>query len=201
VETNPYAPPAAALDLSAPAPSERGGFRSVTGLAQAITWVMTVMVVLDVLALANGWLGSDPAAVLRRGWVIAFSVAAARVLAGVLFAVFLARATRNAQTFGALTLRYTPGWAAASLFVPFMNIYAPYLAMRDIWQASDPERRRSALVSWWWGLFLAYYAFGAIRFHDLAFGLSMTAAVLAIAVVRGVARLQDQRQRELVEII
>lgn len=51
-------------------------------------------------------------------------------------------------------MEFTPGWAAGWFFVPFANLFKPYRAMREIYQASDPDRDddadESALLSLHW---------------------------------------------------
>ena len=56
------------------------------------------------------------------------------------------------------------GWAAGYFFIPIMNLWKPYQAMKEIWQGSDPDPtvhafsvRVPALLPWWWGLFLGLF--------------------------------------------
>lgn len=49
-----------------------------------------------------------------------------------------------------------PGWAAAYVFIPIMNIWKPHQAMRQIWRSSrDPERGRHDPpgIMWVWWMF------------------------------------------------
>jgi len=57
----------------------------------------------------------------------------------VLFCVWIHRANRNARALGAEGLEYTPGLAVVWFFVPFFNLFKPYFAVKEIYQASDPE--------------------------------------------------------------
>lgn len=68
------------------------------------------------------------------GMVLAF------VACIVLFVVWIRRANRNASALGARGMEFTPGWAAGWFFVPIANLFKPYQAMREIYQASDPDR-------------------------------------------------------------
>jgi hypothetical protein len=139
--------------------------------------------------------------------------------AAVLFCLFMPRANRNARAFGS-PMSNTPGWAAGWFFVPFASLWKPYYAMKEIWQGSDPDPRAHALLVrvptllplWWW-LFISHNiaarvvsqvnksadgASGLItasRANIVSSGLTVAAAVLAILVVRAVARRQDERQR------
>jgi hypothetical protein len=55
-------------------------------------------------------------------------------------------------------LKYSPGWAVGWWLIPFANIVMPFLTVRELWKASDPEtgsidwvaRRTTALVGLWW---------------------------------------------------
>jgi hypothetical protein len=66
------------------------------------------------------------------------------------------------------------GWV-----LPPFNLVAPYLLMADVVVASDPARRPEAIidrlpvprrVGWWWGLFVASAAIGAMQLTDLVHG-------------------------------
>jgi hypothetical protein len=147
--------------------------------------------------------------------VLGYAVSIATV---VLFCVFMPRANRNARWFRS-PMSITAGWAAGYFFMPIVCLWMPYQAMKEIWQGSDPDPtvqaftvRVPGLLPWWWGGFVAYgvaarvpqtvnslIGLGSETFMtrawvDLGRSLvSIVAIVLAIAVVRAVARRQDQR--------
>ena len=75
------------------------------------------------------------------------------VSCAVLFCVWIHRANRNARALGARGMEFTPGWAAGWFFVPIANLFKPYAAVREIYQASDPgldEDDEGAVLSWHW---------------------------------------------------
>ncbi|MBN1589021.1 MAG: DUF4328 domain-containing protein [Pirellulales bacterium] len=84
----------------------------------------------------------------------------------VAFLMWFHRVHRNLPSLGARMLQFTPAWAVGYWFIPIMNLFRPYQVMREIWQASDPAllqspfstrvatRVSSAVVGWWWALFL-----------------------------------------------
>jgi hypothetical protein len=78
----------------------------------------------------------------------------------VLFLAWVYRANRNARALGEMEMRYGPGWSVACFFIPIVNLYAPYLAIGDIWRASrvesgrEPRSPASALVGSWWVIWL-----------------------------------------------
>ena len=58
-------------------------------------------------------------------------------------------------------MTFTPGWCAGWFFVPIMNLFRPYQAVKEIYQASDPEcgphdwqGRGAGLVGLWWALWI-----------------------------------------------
>src|ERR1700754_3506800 len=53
----------------------------------------------------------------------------------IVFAVWIHRANRNARALGAVGMRFSPGWAVGWFFVPIANLWKPYQAMKEIWQA------------------------------------------------------------------
>jgi hypothetical protein len=61
------------------------------------------------------------------------------------------RAATAARALG-LPARHSPGWGVGSRFVPIVNFWMPYQAVRDCLPANDPHR---PLVLRWWLLALA----------------------------------------------
>jgi hypothetical protein len=231
---NPYAPPAAAIDVAAIPAQAAGGFKSATPLANAIMIIMAVEVLGQLADMGNALLtisvmhrvvgGEEVArdtlvAIDNRAQALSVLELLTLVAAAVAYCLFMPRANRNASSFGAL-LKNTPGWAAGWFFVPFASLWKPYEAMKEIWQASDPDPAKPAafaavpsLLPWWWGMFLVHNIGGWI-FAQLSKGspgpgglitlswaqvvtgaLTICAALLAVAVVRQLARRQDERQR------
>ncbi|HEX3733572.1 MAG TPA: DUF4328 domain-containing protein [Solirubrobacterales bacterium] len=93
-------------------------------------------------------------------------------LAAILFLVWFYRAYRNLVRAGIEDLRYAPGWALGSWFIPFFNFVRPKQIANDIWKGSasvatvGPERRGElalpASINWWWGLWILGGVCGAI---------------------------------------
>jgi len=138
-------------------------------------------------------------------------------LTGIVWLVWLYRAYANLRLVGSRKSQFTPGWAVGYWFVPLFNLLRAYQIVVDLWLRSDTGNAadtvaslpRPQLVAAWWTVYLLSGAAGrwsASLFSDahsaselltvtnvdmLANGLSIVAAVLAIAVVRGI----DQRQQ------
>ena len=138
------------------------------------------------------------------------------------FLAWLWRTAKNQQALGRRPERLGSGWAIGGWFVPLANLAIPVLVVQDLWRGSsttierdDPRWRiadRSWLVGWWWGLFLVALlgisgepadergvrpAFLEQR-NVLALLGSLSAAVaavLALLVVRGLSRRQEECRR------
>jgi hypothetical protein len=74
----------------------------------------------------------------------------------VFFSMWIYRAAANIVAAGTIGFDYTPGWAVGWFFVPIANLFKPYAAMRQIWNAShggqgDELERPEGLLAIWWG--------------------------------------------------
>jgi drug/metabolite transporter (DMT)-like permease len=193
------------------------GIDMLTRVICAVNAVVTIEVMGRVLASAP-YEDSELSAIDTRNMALVVLSSVVSILAVVWFCMFMVRANRNARSFGS-PMSIRPGWAAGFFFVPVVMLWKPYQAMKEIWQGSDPDPNVSAfsasvssLLGWWWALYLLRN-FGAQVVRQVskkvngpkdfihaswaeivASGLSIAAALLAIAVVRAVARRQDERQ-------
>jgi hypothetical protein len=227
---NPYAPPTA--DAQPPL-LDYFVFKSTTPLARAITIVLLLDVLADLLNVASLIIvinsgGAGMIAVAGEP-NLQVSLAPHDVALGiftllvaiaelVLFCLFMPRANRNARWFRS-PMAIAPRWAAGFFFIPIVNLWKPYQAMREIWRGSDPDPNiecSKVRVPWllpgWWALYLiagvcTYFIMrGSFRIKDPASyvhaswieivtsPISIALAAAAIGVVRGVARRQDERQ-------
>lgn len=76
------------------------------------------------------------------------------------FLLWFHKAIANLHDAGLSGLKARPGWSVASFFVPFVQLYAPYIAMRELWNRShgEDEWQSDAAVSdisIWWTCLLA----------------------------------------------
>ncbi|MEW5820951.1 MAG: DUF4328 domain-containing protein [Cyanobacteriota bacterium] len=81
------------------------------------------------------------------------------IITGILFLVWLYRASRNAHVLDEMGMKYSSGWAVGWYFVPLLCLWKPYCVMAEIWQvSSNPKNWKTAtvspLVSWWWFLWI-----------------------------------------------
>lgn len=143
----------------------------------------------------------------------------------VAFCLWLHRAAKNLRALGNKRVEHSPGWAVGSFFVPFANLVIPYKAVKEVWEKSDPSVRTGddlmfaapsssgPLLGWWiaWLVsnFLSNIAWRLqakstlvtgdfVAGVDIASDLAnVVAALLAIAVVRGIDRRQTERARRV----
>ncbi len=133
--------------------------------ARRLMWVQTG---LSVLAISFVWMrGMEPheagpaEAALLLIQVVIFVAGAVLALRWVYLA------SSNARALGAEDMMVGPGWAVGWFFVPLLNLFMPYLTMRELWKASArPEdwqlEPAPAAIGLWWALWVASAATGAV---------------------------------------
>ncbi len=149
------------------------------------------------------------------------------VATAIAFLLWVYRASRNLRSLGAAGQRFSPGWAVRWWFVPVMFFFRPYQVMAEIWKGSAARASGeatfdwktesvSALLPWWWGLWIAQYAFGFLVFFASGTGeqavrtisgmqlallgdtTEICAAVLAIVLVLQTTKRQDEKHRKMI---
>jgi hypothetical protein len=143
----------------------------------------------------------------------------------VLWLVWQFRAQSNLSALGAENLRYSPGWSVGWWFIPIANFAIPYLTVRELVKASNPEAgaidwaavRTPAIIPLWWGAWIAHIVLASAgaavaanpdtaMLSDLATrqwlliasnAMEIAAALLAIGLVFKVNRLQERRRERV----
>src|SRR4051794_15028358 len=159
-------------------------YRPLRGLANVILGALAVLCLVDVGSALHDFVGIG----LMRRLIAAAPVGqedllifdgVTRILLGlrtlamlvvtVVFCLFMARANRNARSFGCSPLRFTPRWSAGVLFVPIWNLYKPYRAVAELWQASESRpdvpwqtAPTPALLHLWWAAWLTHFVLSQI---------------------------------------
>ena len=136
----------------------------VTGVWHAVMIGMNLVAVLgDVDAWGEIQLGD----MLYPSFWITYAAAGLLILpiyiaTVVVFCMWVHRSNANARALGAEGMEFTPGWSVGWFFIPIMNLFKPYQAVREIYRASDPERGprdwplsgNSGAVRLWWTLWI-----------------------------------------------
>jgi phosphatidylglycerophosphate synthase len=92
------------------------------------------------------------------------------LLTAVVFGRWIVRANKNVRALGAKDLRITPGWAVGYFFVPIVNLWKPYQAMKDLWRASHDltswgTAPASSILPAWWTLWILSNVLGHMSFR------------------------------------
>ena len=209
-------------------------WRSLRGLKTALTWLYVLAGIgaaVSVVAYANRLsvindiehrsFGSN---IVDRAnnsddFVAAANIAVAFLMLAIFvcFVIWMWRAAKNNEALGRPQPRLGPGWAIGGWFIPLAFFVIPVLVAQDLWRGSDSSvprgdirwkiGPRSALVGWWWGLFLVSFLRGSSSSNNLSTfselrtsdTLSLigrvffvAAAVLSILVVRRISDRQEE---------
>ncbi|MCX5208832.1 DUF4328 domain-containing protein [Kitasatospora sp. NBC_00240] len=151
-----------------------GRRRPVTGWAAAVTLLVSLAIVREVVVSAGNWRNyqlvhdylngaatdadlvaadGDALTALTTSSLLSFLVWGA---AGVAFIVWLWRVRTNAESVsGRDAHRRSRIWVIGSWITPVVSFWYPYQIVADIWRVSTPRRPVShALVKAWWAFFL-----------------------------------------------
>lgn len=154
------------------------------------TWVIRllwVLIAIDVIAVVSGYfefqllvdIGSGSASYDvsaaadssdNRQRIVGTIQVVLWLVAGVSILAWIRLANKNARALGATDMEFTPNWAIGWYFIPVANLWKPYQAMAEIWQASGgskswkTESVPGILVIWWF-VWLASNIFGRLAFQ------------------------------------
>jgi hypothetical protein len=92
------------------------------------------------------------------------------IITGIAFLRWIYRVNANSHAFGARGMEFSSGWSVGYYFIPILNLYKPYQAMKEIWRVSGNPRgwqneQASSLLSWWWALWIISNMLGQISFR------------------------------------
>jgi hypothetical protein len=172
-------------------PNNQQNFRNSDRLTEWTTWILYGQAVISIISIAfnfleyqsimdfkNGVYPSQELALAAinasdsRQHYIAFFELASYIISAIFVLKWIHRANHNARQLGAECMAFTPGWAVGWYFIPILNIWKPYQAMKEIWKASsNPQSwnsqsvRVSLLLPLWWGLWIISNVFGNISFR------------------------------------
>jgi hypothetical protein len=136
----------------------------------------------------------------------------------IVFMTWVYRSIANLPALGSMSCRYTPGWAVGWWFIPFANLVHGYKIMATVWEESQPPvvnengfylPRKSAIVGWWWALYLiTSVGSWSMRHSDASLHslletqmvlttLEIVQGVLFLVMVRGAQKRQDEMWRDI----
>lgn len=154
--------------------------REPAAVYSIVLWLVTdlgVAVSGALLIVSLGGFGdiwSPPALDFVKRFSIATNICSmiAFALSVVCFARWLYNATKRAHLFsGGMTI--SPGWAIGSYFIPIVNLFKPFQAMREIWQASIAPNAIGIVpvpvgMRIWWGLWLVRVGLSNANYQVIA---------------------------------
>ncbi len=166
-------------------------FASGHSRAKWVSVFLAAIVILDIIAIASGYMEIQLLNRVLRGETITIAEATANdsrqaaiqgiyfvlfVLTAILFCMWIHRSHRNLPSLDSSNLKYSPGWAVGGFFVPVLSLWRPYQVTTEIWKASDPttdinnstawqSSTASSIISSWWFLFLVSIVLGNILFR------------------------------------
>jgi hypothetical protein len=220
-----------------------GPYRATHPLAQWVIGLVVAVALVEVIAIV---FRAEELSLLHRaasGGTITFSEGRAAddrlngavvvdglIMVGaiVMWCLWQFRAHANLRPLGAGNLKFSPGWVVGWWFIPVMNLAMPYLTMRELHKASDPEsgaidwptKPTAAVLPVWWLAWVAgYVLFGVasavaprtnptvsqlITRENVAIAADVfriAAAPLAILVVRGIDSRQEKKRARTVAMV
>jgi hypothetical protein len=140
------------------------------------------------------------------------------IVTAVAFISWLYLALKNIQGWRIAGLSWGPGWAIGGWLIPLANLVIPALVVNAAYKGSEapagrryPGYGRPGLIVAWWLTFVIggrlQNASGRdvsgqgvvypVTYTTMEAALAITAALLAIAIVRAITRLQSERQAAL----
>ena len=162
---------------------------SLTNISRWVQWSLYLQIALAVAGLVSGALEyqllvnfrdgiyastdramEDGASSDLRQQIIALAQAAVIVISGFLILKWIYRANLFARRMGADGMEYSPGWSIGWYFIPFANIWKPFDAFREIWNATrDPQNWKAqttpSILRWWWFFWLVAAGLGNTSFR------------------------------------
>jgi hypothetical protein len=151
--------------------------RSLTSFLVVMLWVNLGFEIVSVLSdlaqmslLRSEYTEAESATNDLRQGLVGLGSLAVTIVTGVAFLMWIYRANLNCRGFGALGMKFTPGWSVGYYFIPFFNLVRPYQAMKEIWKISHNPRRwetqsEGALLGTWWALWLLHGFVGQVAFR------------------------------------
>jgi len=99
------------------------------------------------------------------------------------FLRFIHRTAKNLQQKYNQHMRFTPGWSIGYFFIPILNLFRPYQAVKDIWDTSGRKAHSDdSLVGIWWALWILSNVLGraAMKYtmKNLDAGADTTSTIL-----------------------
>lgn len=137
----------------------------------------------------------------------------------IVFCVCINRLSHNVRALGARNMRFTPGWTVGYFFIPILNLFRPYQAVKEIELASSPKagpenwhnRQGSGFVGLWWTFWIISSVSDQIAsqmassndpkvLHDSSWPSAVGSLLTVVAgyfVIRAISRIHQQQETKV----
>lgn len=162
-------------------------YQSSQGIAKFLTFLIAIDIVLSVISMGSDVLEIQLLDDMQNGReftqeqvdandsrqaLIGISQLALIGFTAIVFLRWVFISAKNAQSFSDHLMSHSPGWCVGWYFVPIMNLFRPYQAMKEIWQASQARPNEDwfdaptpGVVNAWWGLWILCGIVGQANFR------------------------------------
>ncbi len=150
------------------------GFSPIKNLADVLNKMYIALIFMAVIALYSQFLEVDLISSAKEGleytigqgvendsrqMIVGLIQFFLTIVTFIIFLIWLFRSYRNLKVLGLSDSLYSPGFVIGGFFIPFMNLYVPYKAIKEIWEwcnpkSLDPQGGTSKrILAIWWFLF------------------------------------------------
>lgn len=175
---------------------------SLTNFLKTMLWISLGITVLSLLSdfmqinlLSGSFSQARAESNDARQQMVGIIYLGALIVTGIAFLKWIYRANSNCHGLGAQGMEFSAGWSIGYYFIPFVNLYKPYRAMKEIWSVStNPAKweneKASPLLKWWWALWLISGFIGQISFR-LTMRADTVSSLLALTNVSIISGIID----------
>lgn len=100
----------------------------------------------------------------RQG-IIGISQITLYLITVVVFCMWVYRMSRNANSIENSSLDTSPGWAVGYFFIPILNLWKPYQALKESYEAFIKYPSSNSVLSLWWFAWIVSNILGRIAFR------------------------------------
>lgn len=152
-------------------------YRNESGLSRFLIFLLLMLAVLNCVAVVSGVMAYEMLLSVQKGAEVTIEVASihdtrqaaiggaqlgAAVFAGMTFLIWVHRMSRNAHSIENANPAISPGWAVGYYFVPILNVWKPYQAMKQTYEAFIGRASNGVVLPLWWFAWLLASALARI---------------------------------------
>ena len=105
-------------------------------IGAAMLVVTAISSLMQITLLSRDYTQEEAVSNFQREALVAIAQLFLFIAIAIVFGRWIVRAHRNLVPLGATYLEYRPGWAVGFFFIPILNLWKPYQAMKALWQNS-----------------------------------------------------------------